>query len=406
MGYLRQDKRKGIRNRLLIVYTVDCSFHVAYKIWEHFYCGSFCEIDIVGQRSCHDHQNRIDMLLSYCVHPNIGGVLVIGNGCESTRGDEIAAFARKNGRPAEWFTLQDAGGTEKGIEQGISTAKQLIEAMKSEEILSPFGFRDLNISAKCGGSDFTSGLVANPVVGCLFDKLVDLGATCLFAEMNEALGLREQIVLRGKTARAKNELARTYDKAEQICKQMNQFFIRPGNIAGGLTTIEEKSISSYSKSGTKPIEGVLKIAQKPPHSGLWHFDEAPDEFYIHQLDHEGNQGGDCAVMMLMNTVGTQVNLLITGRGHTCGTGIAPTIKITGNAQTYNMMSDDIDYCANSVLTEGKKLTDAADELMETIIGVCQGKNPHADRLGHRENEIWSVAQTNRKLCKPTQQPIG
>jgi altronate hydrolase len=327
---------------------------VAYKIWEHLFYKEFSEIDVVGQRSCHDHQNRIDTLLSYCVHPNIGGVLVVGNGCESTRGDEIAAFARRNGRPAAWFTLQDAGGTEKGIAIGISIAKRLIAEMKTIEVRCPFGFNDLIISAKCGGSDFTSGLAANPVIGCLFDKLVDLGSTCVFAEMNEALGLKNQIIARGKTQRAKKELSDAYDKAEQYCKQMNQFFIRPGNVAGGLTTIEEKSVSSYSKSGTKPIEGVLKIAQTPPHPGLWHFDESPDEFFAYRLDHEGNQGGDSAILMLMNTVGTQLNLLITGRGHTCGTGLAPTIKITANPQTYENMPDDIDLVPARSCSTAKK----------------------------------------------------
>ena len=108
-------------------------------------------------------------------------------------------------------------------------------------------------------------------------------------------------------------------------------------------------MSSYAKSGHRPIQGVLKIAQTPPRAGVWLFDELPDEYFAYRLPHEGNPGGDAAILMLLNSAGCHLNLLITGRGHTCGTGIAPTIKITGNPVTYERMKEDIDFNAGRAL---------------------------------------------------------
>ena len=389
-GYLRQGGRKGIRNKVLVMYTVDCSAHVAAKIQQHFFEKGF-DVDVVGQRSCSEHYNRTQMLLAYCRHPNVGSVLVVGHGCESTGAAKIVEYAMENDRIAEHFFIQDAGGTTKSIGKGIAIVERTLDRLK-DTVRVPFYLSDLVIGAKCGGSDATSGLVANPLVGRLFDRFVVAGATCLFSEVNEAIGLREHLVSRGVDAEAKKDLDYTYYKAEDSCRKNNQFFIRPGNIAGGLTTIEEKSQSSYAKSGTSPIQGVIKIAQSPPRRGLWLFDEMPDEYYAYRLSHEGNQGGDAAILMLMNTAGAHLNLLITGRGHTCGTGIAPTIKMTANPEVYARMSEDVDFSAAPVLDGSRSIEEMCDELRRLVEAICAGRDTNADRLGHRENEIWSVPQ--------------
>ena len=389
-GYLRLGGKKGIRNKVLVIHTVDCSAHVAIKIQEHFFQNGF-DVDVAGQRSCAEHYNRTQMLLAYCRHSNVGAVLVVGHGCESTSAAKIAQYAEENGRITEYFFIQDAGGTVKSIAKGIEIVERMLELLKGT-VRVPFYLSDLVIGGKCGGSDSTSGLVANPLVGKLFDRLVKAGATCLFSEVNEAIGLREHLVSRGVDEKAKKDLDYTYYKAEDSCRKGNQFFIRPGNMAGGLTTIEEKSISSYAKSGTSPIQGVVKIAQSPSRKGLWLFDEMPDEYYAYRLSHEGNQGGDAAILMLLNTTGTHLNLLITGRGHTCGTGIAPTVKMTANPQVYARMFDDIDFNAAPVLDGSRSMDEMCDELQCLVEAVCSGQDTNADRLGHRENEIWSVPQ--------------
>lgn len=172
----------------------------------------------------------------------------------------------------------------------------------------------------------------------------------------------------------------------------NQYFIRPGNIKGGLTTIEEKSMSSYSKSGSRPIQGVLKISQSATHPGIWLFDELPDEYYPYRLPHEGNPGGDAAILMLLNGSGCHLNYLITGRGHTCGTGLAPTIKITANSAVYERMKRDIDFDASTVLQGTETMEQACDRLWAMTTDVCRSTPTFADILDHRENEIWSIPQ--------------
>lgn len=390
-GFLRPDGKKGIRNKLLVIYTVDCAWHVAVRIREDLAKRGW-DADVVGQRSCQEHAVRTAILKAYCRHPNVGAVLVVGHGCESTGAEELRDAARDSGRPADCFFIQEAGGTEKSISLGISMAGQLWRQMEESARRTPFYVEDLVIAGKCGGSDFSSGLVANPLIGLLFDRMVEQGATCLFAEANEAIGLREELVARGVDELARAQLGRVYDKAEESCRMANQFFIRPGNIQGGLTTIEEKSMSSYAKSGHAPIQGVLKIAHSPSRKGLWLFDELPDEYYPYRLPHEGNPGGDAAILMLLNSAGCHLNFLITGRGHTCGTGIAPTIKVTANEAVYERMKRDIDFSAGAVLRGEETLAAAGGRLEELMYGACAGAPTWADRLDHRENEIWSIPQ--------------
>jgi len=390
-GYLRPDGSKGIRDKLLVIYTVNCSWHVAVKVREYWAQRGY-DIDVVGQRSCQEHANKTEVLKAYCRHPNVGAVLVVGHGCEATSAEKLCQYARSCGRPAEFFFQQDAGGTEGSIELGVKLAEQLHAEMERARTVVPFYMSDLVVAGKCGGSDFSSGLAANPVIGELFDRLVDAGATCLFAEVNEAIGLREDLVSRGVDQQAKVQLAAVYDKAEEMCRLANQYFIRPGNMKGGLTTIEEKSMSSYAKSGHRPIQGVVKIAQTPKCNGLWVFDELPDEYFAYRLPHEGNPGGDSAILMLLNTAGCHLNFLITGRGHTCGTGIAPTIKLTANSEAYEKMRGDIDFDASTILRGEESMEAAGLRLQALMCSVCAGEPTLADRLDHRENEVWSIAQ--------------
>jgi altronate hydrolase len=391
MGYLRSDGKKGIRNKLLVIHTVDCSTHVAFHVEEELERRGV-EVEVIGQRSCFDHQVRIRTLLSYCVHPNVGGVLVIGHGCESTNPEKISVFAQDHGRPSRWFNQIDIGGTASSIVQGLEYGESLWDEMKKKVVKEPFYLSDLIICGKCGGSDFTSGLTGNPLVGSLFDYVVDAGGTCMFAEVNEGIGLKDFLVGRGVDDTAKAEIAATYDKAERYCRLGGRFFISPGNIAGGLTTIEEKSMGAVAKSGNQPIQGVLKIGQQPPWRGLWLFDEVTDEIHQNRIPGEGNQGGDCAILMLMGTAGCQVSYLITGRGHTCGVGVSPTIKITGNSRTFAAMDDDIDINAGQLLTGEKSMEELTEDLIAYTAEICRGRLTHAERHGHKENEIWSIAQ--------------
>lgn len=393
-GYLRKDGRKGLRNKVLVMYTVDCSSFVAQKIGEYFQnLGE--DVDVVGSRACEDNQLNIHRLLAYSMHPNVGAVLIVGNGCEFTRQDKLCEFARNNGRLAEWFYVQDVGGTVKSIEYGMRIVSDFLEKLRKQDMVD-FYLKDLCLGGECGGSDFASGLAGNPLVGALFDDLVDIGATCIFEEMVEAIGLRDFLVGRGVDEAAKREIGNTYDKTIHICKLSGQFSIAPGNMNGGLTTVEEKSMGATAKGGSQPIQGILKVAQRPPRAGLWMMDNLNDNAY----DNSFIYGGDAYSMMDLITLGTHFNLLVTGRGHTVSNPIAPTLKITGNPKTYEKLKDDIDINAGKLLLGESTMEEMEKELLDYIIHLCNGGKTLGEKHGHREAEFVNGYQDSRRVVRP------
>jgi altronate hydrolase len=375
-GYLRKDGRKGIRNHILIVYTVECASFVAQEIGK-----GEPDLHVIGFPGCYDNDYAIRLMLALATHPNIGGVLCVGLGCEYTQPHRIAEAVRQSGRPAESFFIQEHGGTRTSVALG----KQLIQSLRGrvdrEAVKVPMTWADLTIGAECGGSDGTSGLAGNPVVGRAFDRLVEQGGTAIFEEAVEMIGLRALMVSRAAAPAAADQLAATYDKALNYCKAVRQYSVAPGNFAGGLTTIEEKSMGAFAKSGSKPIEGVIRVSEQPPHSGLWLLDSVPDQ---HFMQFGYTNPNDTEGIMDLIAAGAQIVLFITGRGSVIGSPVAPLIKITGNEQTYRRMMDDMDFNAGRVLSGAVTLDEASLELMDLIAKVAAGQPSKPEMLGHRE----------------------
>lgn len=387
-GYLRADGRKGIRNLLLVVYTVQCAEFVAQEV-----ARGEPDAHVIGFPGCYDNAYAIRLMLALGRHPNVGGVLAIGLGCEYTQPARIAETVRASGRPAESFFIQEHGGTRPSIERG----KRLLAAMREEIAAAPrveMDWRDLVVGCECGGSDATSGLAGNPSVGRFFDLLVDRGGTAVFEETVEMIGLRDILVGRGKTPEAKARLGAAYEKAERYCRSVRQYSISPGNFAGGLTTIEEKSMGAFAKSGSRPIEGVIRVAEPPPHEGLWLLDSVPDENFM-QFGY--TNPNDTEGIMDLISAGAQLVLFVTGRGSVIGSPIAPLIKITGNAKTFRNMQDDIDFNAGRVLEGSLSLDGAAQELAELVGEVAGGAMSKPERLGHREYFIMYKHQDTPSL---------
>jgi altronate hydrolase len=237
------------------------------------------------------------------------------------------------------------------------------------------------IGAECGGSDATSGIAANPVVGWFFDRLVDAGGTAVFEEIVEMIGLRQVLMDRAAHNAAREQLAAAYDKAFEYCRSVRQCSISPGNFAGGLTTIEEKSLGAFSKCGSRSIQGVIKVAEAPPRPGLWLLDTVPDP---HFMQFGYTNPNDTEGIMDLIAAGSQIILFTTGRGSVIGSPIAPLVKITGNYDTYRNMEADIDFNAGRLLTGERTLDELADELMETVVNVAGGALTRPEHLGHRE----------------------
>lgn len=388
-GYLRDDGRKGIRNLVLVIYTVECAQFVAHAIAQ-----GEPDTHVIGFPGCYDNQYAIRLMLALARHPNVGAVLAVGLGCEYTQPGKIAAAVRQSGRPAESFFIQEAGGTSKSIARGkefLGRLRQEIAGVKR----GPMTLADLTVGCECGGSDGTSGLAGNPVVGAFFDRLVDAGGRAVLEETVEMIGLRNLLELRAVNEPARRELAAAYDKAEAYCRSVRQFSASPGNFAGGLTTIEEKSMGAFAKSGTRPIQGVIKVAEAPRGPGLWILDSVPD---AHFMQFGYTNPNDSEGIMDLISSGAQIVLFVTGRGSVIGSPIAPLIKITGNAQTYQRMIEDMDFNAGRVLTGECSLGDAGEELLSLVTRVAGGAPAKPELLGHREYFVMYKHQDTPALA--------
>lgn len=375
-GYLRPDGRKGIRNIVLVLYTVECAKHVAHKI-----AYGEDQTHVIGFPGCYDNPYAIRLMLALARHPNIGGALVVGLGCEFTRPAQLAEVIRESGRPAESFYIQEVGGTTKSVNKGKAIVRNIQEQVNRETPLVAMGLSDLTIGTECGGSDSTSGLAGNPVVGAFYDKLVDAGGTAIFEETVEMIGLRSIVLDRAADEEAKKQLACAYDKAEHYSRSVQQYSIAPGNFAGGLTTIEDKSMGAFVKGGTRPIQGVVKVGEQPPDRGLWILDSVPDE---HFMQFGYTNPNDTEGLMDLIAAGSQIILFVTGRGSVIGAPISPLVKITGNKKTFQRMEDDMDFNASRVLTGEIDMDGASDELLEFIVNIASGKMSKSEALGHRE----------------------
>ena len=387
-GFLRTDGRKGIRNLVLVIYTVECAQFVAHAIAQ-----GETDTHVIGFPGCYDNQYAVRLMLALARHPNVGAVLSVGLGCEYTQPGKIAEVVRKSGRPAESFFIQDAGGTSKSISRGKEILSRLRKEI-SEVKRVPMSLADLTVGCECGGSDGTSGLAGNPVVGAFFDRLVDAGGRAVFEETVEMIGLRNILEARAANEEARKELTTAYDKAVNYCRQVRQFSASPGNFAGGLTTIEEKSMGAFAKSGTRPIQGVIKVAEAPRGPGLWIMDSVPD---AHFMQFGYTNPNDSEGIMDLISSGAQIVLFVTGRGSVIGSPIAPLIKITGNTQTYQRMIEDMDFNAGRVLTGETSLAEAGDELLALVTRIAQGQPAKPELLGHREYFVMYKHQDTPSL---------
>ncbi len=375
-GYLRPDGRKGIRNLVLVIYTVECAKHVAHQI-----ASGEDQTHVIGFPGCYDNPYAIRLMLALARHPNVGAALIVGLGCEFTRPTQLAEVVRASGRPAEWFYIQEAGGTLKSIAQGQAILENLRHEINTKTPQVEMSLEDLVVGAECGGSDSTSGLAGNPVVGACYDQLVDAGGTAIFEETVEMIGLRSIMLERAANATAHEQLAQVYDKAVRYCQSVRQYSIAPGNFAGGLTTIEDKSMGAFVKGGTRPIQGTISVAEPPPHNGLWILDSVPDD---HFMQFGYTNPNDTEGIMDLIAAGAQIILFVTGRGSVIGAPISPLVKITGNKKTYQCMEDDMDFNASHVLTGELAMEQAGQSLLEFVVQVAKGQMTKSETLGHRE----------------------
>ena len=291
-GYARKNGGKGIRNRVLVIYTVKCAEFVAQQIVAK--SGS-TNVELLGFDGCTDNQYAVNLLISFIRHPNVGAVLAVGLGCEYVQPEWLSKIAEEEGKPTSWMFIQNEGGTQPAVRKGVEWVQSALKELENTPLVE-MSVKDLVIGAECGGSDYTSGLAGNVVVGRFYDWLTDQGGTAIFEEIVEAIGLDHLLLKRAASEQAAKELRYTYDKALEYCRSVRQYSVSPGNFAGGLSTIEEKSMGAVIKSGSRPIQGVIKVSCPAPHPGLWLLDSPGpllDAVWHHQSKRQRGLDGSC-----------------------------------------------------------------------------------------------------------------
>lgn len=391
-GFKRKDGTKGIRNKVLVIYTVKCSELVARRITEEIHSQ---DVELLGFDGCTDNQYAVRMLIAMIRNPNVGGVLAVGLGCEYVRPQELCRIAREEGKEGEWLYIQEEGGTEPSIQKGIGLVHRMVKVLQ-ETPKEGMDFSELIIGAECGGSDYTSGLIGNVLVGRFFDFLVDQGGTAIFEEIVEAVGLSDLLIARGIDEKAKRELQYTYKKAMEYCRSVGQYSISPGNFTGGLSTIEEKSMGALIKSGSRLIQGVLKVSQRPVKPGLWLLDSTPDPGGVSFGISNPN---DSEGLMDLISCGAHMVFLVTGRGNVVGSAVSPCIKITGNHQTFEKMKGDMDFDAGLALEKGISQKEILEQLICLVVETAGGKYTKGEKLGHKEFFIPYKYQEERVCFK-------
>jgi altronate dehydratase large subunit len=378
-AYLRQDGRKGIRNTILVAYLVECAHHVAREIAYPYRTKG---TQLIGFSGCYPNTHSHKMMQRLCTHPNVGGVLLVSLGCEGFDKGGLLETVRASGRPAKLVVIQDTGGTRKTIAEGQAWVEQTLKQLEQTPRAS-MGIDELVVGTKCGGSDATSGLTANPAMGRAFDFLVDQGAACIFEETGELIGMERWMAKRAATPELGQEIINTVAKAARYYAAMGHASFAPGNADGGLSTIEEKSLGAYAKSGQSSICGILKPGDTPIRGGLYLMDMIPDGDVRWGFP---NINDNTEVAELI-ACGSHVVLFSTGRGSVVGSAVSPVIKVCANPKTYKRMSDDMDVDAGRILEGRASLDEVGREVYERILAVASGEPTRSEALGHQEFQI-------------------
>ncbi len=375
-GYPRADGRKGIRNVAVVVYLVECAHHVARGIAAGFDDDA---VHLIGFPGCYPNAYALDMLEKLCTHPNVGAALLVSLGCEGFDRRRLARAIDASGRPVRTIAIQEAGGTTKTITAGREWIAQALPLLAAQAPV-PMRIDELTVGTICGGSDATSGLTANPAMGIAFDLLVGEGAKTIFEETGELIGMEHLMAARAANAALGEELKRTVAKAAEYYATLGYASFAPGNADGGLTTIEEKSLGAYAKSGQSTIDGIVKPGIAPPKRGLYLLDVVPDgevRFGFPNIN-------DNAEIAELIACGSQVILFSTGRGSVVGSAIAPVIKVCANPETYKRMEEDMDVDAGRILEGRATLPAVGREIYELVQRVGNGERTKSEALGHRE----------------------
>ncbi len=380
-GYRRSNGRVGVRNHILIFPTTGCASMVAQAISNEM-AGTVTAIHTHGCGHLGEEKEHIARAMAgFCSNPNVAGVLLVGLGCETLTPVLIGEELAKVGQRFETVSIQEAGGTVNCIAKGKKLAEGLLaESLNAQREL--FFVGELIMGTNCGGSDAASGITANPSLGLASDLLIAQGGTVILSETPEMIGAEHVLARRGTNKETRNRIRETISTTENTIKAMG-VDVRgdeptPGNMAGGLTTLEEKSLGAILKGGSTPVVQVIKYAERPSSKGLIIMD---------------GPAHDVACNTGMIASGAQIIVFTTGRGSPIGSPVAPVIKVSSNAELYKMMEDNMDIDAGSIITGTESIQSVGERVLDEVIQVASGKLAKAEILGHREFAINAIIPT-------------
>lgn len=379
LGYRRPDGRVGVRNIVAVISAMDNTNPSADRIASIIPEAQSVTTPFGRTQIGHDFEMTLRTLTGIGCHPNVGAVLVLGLSLASA--NALADRIRPSGKSVEVLGLQEAGSAMALTAEGARVTADLVVAASMQQRES-CQFSDLIVAVECGGSDTTSGLAGNPAVGLFADRFIDDGGTIVLSEPAEFMGgehiLAERAVDPKDAQRIRDMVKWFEDEAIRNGVDMRGTNPTPDNMAGGLTTLEEKSLGAIAKGGSRPVVEVIEYAEQPSKRGLVIMN---------------TPSAACESMTGLLGGGSQIIIFSTGRGNSIGCPISPTVKLTGNPNTAVTMKDNIDVDVSAIITEGQSLEDASELLWNDMLAFAQGKLTRS--------EVWKEEQLSVSRFGPS-----
>lgn len=385
MGYYRPDGRVGIRNHVIVVANCSCANGIVNNIVERV-PGVIPMIHTDGCSTPGEYSRWRETLVGVCCNPNVYGVVLVGVGCET---DDAKAIAKRvveesGGKPVYAAVVQDDGGGLKVIEACVEAAKKfLAEAALQQREEAPVS--KLIFGTECGGSDALSGVTANPAIGYVSDWVVANGGSAILSEIPELIGTEEILFRRSITPevgqRVKDLIYSWEDRTRSLLGLKTSRTLARGNMAGGLTTIQEKALGCVHKGGTSTVMDVIDYGER-----------VGDRKGLIIMD---GPGYDTDSVTGLFASGAQVIMFSTGRGNPLGYPAAPVIKLCSNTKTYNAVggdNGDMDINAGAVITDGISATDLGEHCIDYLLQVCNGMKTRPEERNYGGAMcVWSTS---------------
>jgi altronate dehydratase large subunit len=379
-GFTRPDGSVGIRNLLLVVPAAAAANTVARRVAALIPGAVALPLMDDGTEGPDARALTERVLAGAASSPNVGAAIVVGVTEAGGEAERVLAEARAlaPGKPIEGFALDAAGGSVRAIARGVELGQKLAARLALQQRVE-LPLSELIVATECGGSDATSGMASNPTVGVVSDMVVDAGGTAILSETTELMGAEHVLARRARNEEVARRIFEIVANVEKAANAVGASVAggnpTPGNMAGGLTTIEEKSLGCIYKAGSRVVEGVLDFVERPRGKGLYIMD---------------TPGHDAVSVSAKAAAGAHLCLFTTGRGTALGNAVYPVVKVCANPATVAKMEDNIDFSAAPIVEGTATKEELGPRLFRLMVEVCNGRPTCAEAIGHQEFAIHRI----------------